>query len=315
MLRILKKQTERGGSMNLDDLFNFNLKQKKTLWFYIFISPFIIGFILFFIQPFIQAIIFSLNKLQLSGDGFELTFVGLKNYKYAFTVHPEFNREFIETIVKTISDIPSVLVFSFMAAYVLNQKFKGRMVARTIFFLPVIMGAGVVLRLEQTDFLTQVLGEGFEDKTAIFSEAVINNILLTLQLPEVLLNYILEAINYVPQIIRASGVQILIFLAGLQSIPSSLYESSKIDGATNWENFWLITLPMLSPIILTNIVYTVIDSFTAGGNPLVDLIKNTAFEGAGYGVSSAMAIFYFISIAMILAIILKIISRWVFYQK
>ena len=138
---------------------------------------------------------------------------------------------------------------------------------------------------------------------------------MDMRLPEGFLAFILQAVNYIPDIIRSSGIQIFIFLAGLQSIPGSLYEAADIEGATSWENFWLITVPLMSPIIVVNIVYTIVASFTAADNQLLSLIRQTSFGGGGYGIGVAMAWVYFLVIGIFLLIVLKIISRWVFYQE
>jgi ABC-type sugar transport system permease subunit len=133
-------------------------------------------------------------------------------------------------------------------------------------------------------------------------------------IPEGMMEYVVGAAESLPTVIRASGVQILIFLAGLQSIPRDVYEAASVEGATAWERFWLITFPMLTPLILTNVVYTVIDSFTVMNNELVLLIRTTMLEGAGYGVGMAMAMIYFTAIAIVLALVFAILSKRVFYH-
>ncbi len=301
--------------MKIRNLFNFNLKTKQNFWGYFFIFPLIIGFILFFVYPFIQSILFSLSELELTPIGFRLNYRGLTNYRFVFYVHGSFTRVMIGTIYDMLRNVPLIVAFAFFAAMLLNQKFKGRLLARTIFFLPVIMSAGVVLSMEQGDVAMQMVAAEAADGEFAGVADILIPFLEELRMPEVLINYVLYAIDYIPEIIRASGVQILVFLAGLQSIPSSLYEASKVEGATSWENFWLITLPLLSPLILTNIVYTVIDYFTNPTNELIQLIEQTKFGGAGFGVSAAMAWIYFIFIAVFLAVVVGLISRKVFYIK
>lgn len=292
-----------------------SLTTKKSLTGYLFILPFIIGFILFFLYPFIQSIVFSVSELKIVPDGYTLEFVKLKNYSNALFVNAKFNRTLIETILRMLADVPLIIFFSLFAAMLLNQEFKGRLAVRTIFFLPVIMGAGVILAMERVDYMTQILQTGQDLQGGFLSGAYLRSFLMQLKIPEGGLEYIISVVGRIPEIIRASGIQILIFLAGLQSIPPSLFEASRVEGATQWENFWFITLPLISPLILTNIVYTIIDSFTAASNDLVGLIKETAFGGAGYGVSTAMANIYFFAIAIILAISIGIISKWVFYHE
>lgn len=291
-----------------------SLGQKRNLAGWLFISPFLLGFAFFFLYPFAQSIAFSLSKLELVKDGFSLSWVGLENYRYAFRVHPTYARDLTTTVFNTAKNAPLILVFSFFAACLLNQDFKGRMVARTVFFLPVILSAGVLFRMESLNYVMKISAVDPSASGTRVSSVVIP-FLQTIRLPAFFVDYILYAVRIIPAVIRSSGIQILVFLAGLQSVPPSLYEAADVEGATGWERFWMITLPMLSPLILTNLVYTIVDSFTAGDNQLIDLIRSTILSGAGYGVSAAMAWVYFVIIGLILALAIKLISRRVFYQK
>ncbi|HHU93091.1 MAG TPA: sugar ABC transporter permease [Halanaerobiaceae bacterium] len=291
-----------------------SFKQRRILAGYLFSLPFLLGFTLFFFYPFIQAFIFSFNELVISREGFVLNFKGFDNYGYILNVHPDFLRIFVETILDTITNVPLVLAFSFFAALVLNQRFKGRFLARTIFFLPVILSAGIIIQMDIDDMVTQLL-HGARNAELIFTGVGLRNLLMNTKLPEGFIEFILGAVDRIPDIIRASGIQILIFLAGLQSIPPSIYEAADVEGATGWESFWLITFPMMSPIILTNAVYTIIDTFLTTTNEVVMLVRDEAIMGAGYGVSMAMAVLYFVMILIILGITIKVSSRWVFYQE
>lgn len=293
------------------------LKQKINFAGYVFTLPLIIGFLLFFLYPFILSISFSLSELKISSDGYELVFVGISNYHEIIMINPRFMEVFVNTILRTISDVPLVLGFSFFAAALLNQQFKGRVLARAIFFLPVILAAGVIREMEQIDLMTALLtsSEGAMGEDSFFSFQTMQSFLLGLRLPEALLNYILHALDHIPEIINRSGIQILIFLAGLQSIPSALYESAVIDGATAWEKFWKITFPLLTPLIMVNIVYTIVDFFTAADNELMQMINRVTFGGAGYGLGTAMSWLYFIFIIIFLGLIGFFISRKVFYYN
>jgi ABC-type sugar transport system permease subunit len=122
-------------------------------------------------------------------------------------------------------------------------------------------------------------------------------------------------VNNIFNIVNRSGVQMLIFLSALQSISPAIYESCKIDGATSWETFWKITLPMISPMILVNGIYTIIDSFTNDANPVMAYIADTYIKPDGDVVSSAMAWMYFMIVALIVAAIAGIFSAFVFYQR
>lgn len=289
-----------------------SLDTKRNLQGYFFISPLIVGFVLLFLYPFFQSIAFSLSRLELTPTGFTLKYVGLENYRHALLVNADFVRATVETMKSVFRDVPLVLAFSFFAAVLLNQKFKGRTAARIIFFLPVIMGAGVVMDLESRNFIAEVMeGDPYEGMLA----SRIVPFLIQMRIPENLTNYVVNAVEFVPVIVRASGVQIIIFLAGLQSVPSSLYEAARVEGSTEWESFWVITLPMMSPLVLANIVYTIIDSFTANNNQIVRMIRAVRVTGAGYGISAAMSWIYFVLIAVLLGIVIGVISKRVFYME
>lgn len=304
--------------MKLNRAFRMRLNTKRELNGWIFVAPFVIGFALFFLYPLYQSIRFSLSELEIMPGGFKLHFVGWQNYHKLLFENVKFRRVFVNTMIKTLSDMPLILIFSFFAANLLNQKFRGRFFARVIFFLPVIIGAQTVMHIQSGDFITGMMrSANLAQDAGIFSGLHLEQYLYQMKLPLQFTNYIMAAVNHLPAIINASGIQILIFLAALQSIPSSLYEAAKMEGATAWEYFWKITFPMISPMMLTNIVYTLIDSFTAHNNELVQLIRDTAWSGggAGYGISVAMSWLYFASIALILAVILGVLSRNVFYHE
>lgn len=293
-------------------ILRMSLDTKRNLQGYFFISPLIVGFVLLFLYPFFQSITFSLSRLELTPTGFTLKYVGLENYRHALLVNADFVRATVETMKSVFRDVPLVLAFSFFAAVLLNQKFKGRTAARIIFFLPVIMGAGVVMDLEGRNFIAEVMeGDPYEGMLA----SRIVPFLIQMRIPENLTNYVVNAVEFVPVIVRASGVQIIIFLAGLQSVPSSLYEAARVEGSTEWESFWVITLPMMSPLVLANIVYTIIDSFTANNNQIVRMIRAVRVTGAGYGISAAMSWIYFVLIAVLLGIVIGVISKRVFYME
>ncbi|NLU41934.1 MAG: sugar ABC transporter permease [Firmicutes bacterium] len=281
----------------------------------IFTLPFTLGFTFLFLRPFVQAIIFSFHNLQIGSHGYSLDFAGFGNYVNALFVQPEFVRTWVETTAQMLLNVPLILAFSFFSAVMLNQPFRGRTAARVLYFLPVILASGIVLQLEQDNYFIESLRSMEETEQGFISLQTLGVFLMRLRLPAGLLEFIMAAVQRAPVIIRSSGVQILVFLAGLQSIPPSLYEAADVEGGTAWENFWMITLPMLSPLILTNIVYTIVDSLVDPQNELVQLIRKSAFGSAGYGVSTAMSVLYFIGTFAILLIAIAIVSKWVFYHE
>ncbi len=291
------------------------LRRKRAVWGIIFTAPFTIGFILFFLRPMIQSVTFAFSELEITPYGFDLHYVGTENFKYAFMVNPDFVRVFTETTARILVDIPAIIIFSFFAANLLHQEFRGRTLARVIFFLPVILTAGVIYKLETTDILSQMRAFVPNEEGVISGTQAIIRLMLKLQMPSSFTYYIITAVSRIPDIINASAIPILIFLSGLQGIPASLYECAKIEGATGWESFWKITFPLISPLFLTNIVYIIVDSFTAPGNELVDLIYDTAWMRSNFGASVAMTLFYFGAIAVILIFVFAILSKRVVYME
>jgi ABC-type sugar transport system permease subunit len=299
--------------------FKLTLRQRENLLGYVFILPLIIGFVLFVLTPAVQSIRFSLNKLEFSPSGFTLIYTGLENYKFALLVNTEFVRILATTTGRLLNNAFWILAFSFFAASLLNQEFRGRLLARAIFFLPVVVCSGIVLKLDQTDYLAGVMQDtvahgGTLGETFLSGQALAD-FMIKMKMPEQFMANVTAAVDAIPQIINASGVQILIFLAGLQSISPSLYEAADVEGATKWECFWMITFPLLSPLIITNVVYTIIDFFVSPTNQVIAFIRNNTFYGSGFGPSCAMSWIYFGTIAVILAIVYGTISRLAFYHE
>ena len=294
------------------------LRGKEAVAGFCFIIPFLVGFIGLFLPMLFKSIAFSFSNMQVGTGGYVLQKAaegGLEHYKRALTIDPDFNLKLLNAVKDMFIQVPLILIFSFFAANLLNQKFKGRGIARSIFFFPVILTSGIILGIESSDLLQQTLGpEGMlsaDEASTVFN--ISNFLMHYTNLPATFVNYLSEAVLGIYDIVIASGVQILVFLAGLQGISPSLYEASNMEGATAWENFWKITFPMISPLILVNSVYTIIDSFTSADNELMTLIKKTIFSDVKYGFGSAMAWIYFLLITVIIAVVGGLISRKVFY--
>ena len=295
------------------------LQGKEAVAGYLFAIPFLVGFFGFFLPMLVKSVQFSFSNMTVEKSGYVLTKAaegGWEHYIRALTIDPKFNLELLNAVKDMGINVPLIIIFSFFAANLLNQKFRGRGIARSIFFLPVILTSGVVLGLESSDLLQTTLGpEGMlsaDDANTVFNVA--GFLLNYTNLPSGIVMYLSQAVRGIYDIVIASGVQILIFLAGLQGISPSLYEASDMEGATAWENFWKITFPMISPLILVNAVYTIIDSFTSADNELMKMIKTTIFTDVKYGFGSAMAWIYFLIIVVIIAVVGGIIGKRVFYM-
>lgn len=295
------------------------LQGKDAVAGYLFIIPFLVGFFGLFLPMLLKSVMFSFSNMTVEKGGYVLEKAangGFEHYIRALTIDPKFNLQLLGAVKDMAVNVPLILIFSFFAANLLNQKFRGRGVARSIFFFPVILTSGIVLGIESSDLLQATLGpEGMlsaDDASTVFNVATF--LLKYTNLPNGIVTYLSEAVLGIYDIVIASGVQILIFLAGLQGISPSLYEASNMEGATAWENFWKITFPMISPLILVNAIYTIIDSFTSANNELMTLIKKTIFNDVRYGYGSAMAWIYFLVIAVIISVVGGIIAKHVFYM-
>lgn len=294
-----------------------SLTGKEAIAGILFILPFLIGFFGIFLPLIVESIRYSLSNMEVSPSGYVLNPAannGLEHYLRALTIDPDFNLKLLTSIGQMAIQVPLVIIFSFFAATLINQKFHGRAIARSIFFFPVILTSGVILGLESSDLLQVTLsttGESADDMASFLNVAMF--LAEYTNLPKSVVGFLSNAVTGVYDIVVASGVQILIFLAGLQSISPSLYEASSMEGATAWENFWKITFPMISSMILVNSVYTIIDLFTNDTNEMMTTIRDTIFVDIKYGYGSAMAWIYFVCIAVILIVVGGLISRKVFY--
>ncbi|MFD1135189.1 carbohydrate ABC transporter permease [Paenibacillus sp. PDC88] len=292
------------------------LSQKRSLLGIIFISPWLLGFIFLFLTPMIQSIRFSLSELTVVSQGYELAYVGWSNFKEALLIDANYNRILTESVLQMIVNVPLILFFSLFSAVLLNQKFRGRGLARAIFFLPVILASGAVASAEASGLINLIGNATVAEETAgassQFNTLSMVQLLNEAGLPLVITEYIVDAVMRIYDIIRSSGVQILIFLAALQSVPSSMYEVAKIEGATGYESFWKITFPMVSPLILTNVIYTVIDSFTT--SPITQTIYTTAFQTQNFGLSASMSWIYTVVVGLLLFLIGFFISKRVHYN-
>lgn len=289
-------------------------ERQKALWGFVYVLPWLIGFISFFVIPLFNSLRYSLSKVEVKEGGLHITFVGLNNYIEAFTVHTSFNRTLVESITNMIVNVPLIVVFSLFIAVILNQKFRGRTFARAVFFLPVILASGIIANLESSSLIAAVQAERAGSRYLnILTSFELEWMMLEMGVDDTIISYLTGAVNRIYEIISQSGVQILIFLAGIQSIPSSMYEVAIIEGSTGYEAFWKITFPLVSPLILVNVIYTIIDQFSS--NDMTDLIRETALNNFNFGLSSAMAWVYFAAISIILILCSYIISKRVFYQE
>lgn len=296
-----------------------SLTTKRSITGYMFILPWLVGFLIFYLRSLIMTGSFSLSEISVAvGGGYDSKFVGLQNYLYAFRVHGSFKQVLTTSIGNMLVDVPLITFFSLLMAMLLNKKFRGRTLVRAIFFLPVIMNSSAINAA--IEFSRDMLAGGLSASSAEMASAASGVDLMyyvemfaSLGLPESLLEYVVGAVARISDIISASGVQIIIFIAALQSIPGSLYEVAKIEGATGYETFWKVTFPMVMPHIITNVVYTVVDNFA--NSEIVEMAYNTAFTEVNYGLSSAMSLISTAIVCLILVLVCGFIQKRTFYYN
>ncbi len=273
-----------------------------------FVLLFYIGFIFFFLAPLIQSIRFSFSNVTISSEGYQTEWIGWKNYIDNFTGSATFIGNLQASLLQMLWKLPVILISSLFLAILLNQKFRGRTFIRAVFFLPAIVASGIVITIIKNDNLAaSVLTGNMISSGSVFKSDFLGNFLSELGLGEKISGYATMISNQMFDSLWLTGIQMIIFLAGLQSIPSQLYEVSAIEGATAWENFWMITIPMLMPIILVNTVYTIVDTFTDNSNAVMQQVLLNV-KNVNLGWASSMAWTYFAIIGVILAIILFIFS-------
>jgi ABC-type sugar transport system permease subunit len=292
-------------------------RDKRAFAGYIFILPWILGFLIFFLKPLIQSLLFSVQDVKMAPDGFTATFVGLENYKYMLFKDPNFVRHLSDTLRNVIVQVPVITMFSLFIAVILNQKFRGRGLMRAIFFLPVIVTSGVVLVLLKDEVFSTTLN--VTQNVYLFKTTGLQEILVQAGVNSSIAGFFTNLINQIFSLTWKSGIQILLFLSGLQTVPPSSYEAAKIEGASGWDIFWKISIPMISPMIILNIVYSIIDTFTEygtewTGNTVMSSIYRTGFKDLLFGYSSAMAWIYFALIGLVLGLVYTFIGKKVFYM-
>lgn len=290
------------------------LQKRKAIAGYIFIAPFIIGFLVFMVKPFFQSLYMSFCDVQVGAGSFNPVWLGIDNYKRAFTIDPEFTRLLTEEISRMFVDSIAIMVFSFFVALILNQKFKGRALVRAIFFLPVILSSGVILGLETDNSLMAQLQVAIEETTSGVSiTGAVEEILRTAGVGVRAFETVFEIIDRVYDIAISSGIQIIIFLSGLQTISTSMYEAADIEGCTKWESLWKITFPMISSMFLVNWIYTIVDFCMRSDNEVIDKITTVMVDQINYGFSSAMTWIYFVIVIAFIGITSLFISKGVYY--
>ena len=287
------------------------IEQLKARYGWYFILSWVIGVVLFFAVPVIQSIIYSFSDMAITENGTQTEWVGLGNYRYIINEHTDYLKWLSSSITSFLYSLPIIVLLSMVLALLLNQTFRGRLFFRALYFMPVIIASGVVIKLISTMSGDDMTSSSVSDSVsgAMFS---VQDIINVLDLPSEVAEYVQKIISNIFDLIWNSGIQIVLFLAGLQSIPSSLYEASKVEGATKWEEFWFITFPMLSNVTLLVVIYTMVELFINSNNTLVSQVYSL-MRAAVYDETSAMMWFYFLIIGAVMGLLVLAYRK--FLQK
>lgn len=286
-----------------------SLERRNEKWGFLLLAPWIIGVLLFFINPLIKVVMYSFNDIKIDlVEGIVQSWKGVDNYVYVLTSHGTFYQELLTTIATVVPNTIIIVLFALFAAVLLNGNFKGRSLFRVVFFLSIIMSTDLISVQLSTTTNMEVSNDSEVSNMMFLASFLIKNT----GFPKELMFTILDVVGNVFSTVKLSGVQTLIFLSGLQTITPSHYEVAKIEGATAYETFFKVTVPMLSPLILTCTIYTIADNFM--NTDVVDLINYTSFNIAQYGQGAAMSVIYLLCVLLIIGITSFIIGKKVYYS-
>ena len=303
--------------------FRLTLATRDKLRGYAFLSPWLIGLVTIFIVPLVQSVVFAFSELKFNAGGtagYTLTFVGLQNFRDALLTaeYTNFPKYLAASLGDLLYNVPVVLIFSFFVALLLKRRTRGTNIVKAVYFLPVILSSGIFLGLQNNfgeasmSALEQTMASA-SSSIAVLKSMNLEKYLIEMNIPQEYIAYLTAPVDRLYSMILSSGVQIFIFLAGLNSISPSLYEAAEVEGGTAWENFWKITFPMSMPMLLVNLIFTVVDSFTSVNNTVMTYIYEMAFDRLDFGMSGAMGWIYFLILLTVMGIGLGLISRKVFY--
>ena len=287
---------------------NCGITALKAKYFWICVTPWAIGLVLFFILPIVQSLIYSFCSVKLLSGGVALQFQGLKNFKYIFAENADYTDYIAQAFIKFAYSFPIILILSLILALMLNQDFKGRIFFRALYFLPVIIASGAVLKTILSSTASG-LSSMQQDESIAMEMFNVTELVDSIGLPAQMSAYFTKIIDGITGLIWNCGIQTVLFIAGMQAIPSLLYEVSKVEGATKWEEFWFITFPSLSQVTLLVIIYTMVEQFTSSRNPMINAMY-TLMKGGNYDETSAVLWFYFALVGIIMGILIWAYNRF-----
>lgn len=287
---------------------NRGIIELKSRYGYMFTLHWIIGIVIFFALPLIQSIVFSFSKIEIVNGGINVDIIGLDNYKQILLADANYEQWLSGSVTSYLYSLPIILLLSMSLALILNQNFKGRLFFRALYFLPVIISTGAVINLIFKTTSSDMSNIGVSD--AYSSNMVsVDDIVKLLDIKGEIAQYITVTISKMFDLVWSCGIQIVLFLAGLQSVPSSFFEASRIEGATKWEEFWFITFPMLSRVTLLVTIFTMVELITSERTTLIKNVYSMMRTG-NYDETSAMMWFYFLICGGMMGLLVFLYNRF-----
>ena len=284
------------------------IESLKSQYGVMFISHWVIGMLLFFIFPILQSVYYSFTSLEINENGISTHFEKLSNYYNILVTDPEYLDNLLASFSSMLLSLPFILIVSMVMALLLNGKYKGRIFFRGLYFLPVIFASGAVLELFLKAGSINATSSAVSSSVA-FDMINFGDVLKGLNLPSTVEKYISSALSNIFLLIWQSGIQTLLLIAGLQTIPDLLYAVAKVEGATKWEEFWFVTLPMLMRTVFLVVIFTAIELVSSANNDIM-LKAYEQFNLMEYGVGSAMLWFYFLFVGIFIALIAFVYNKF-----
>ncbi|MBP3390114.1 MAG: sugar ABC transporter permease [Clostridia bacterium] len=287
---------------------NRGIVELKSRYGYMFTTHWIIGIVIFFALPLIQSIIFSFSEIEVVGGGIDVHFKGIENYKQILLVDANYDTWVTSSVTSYLYSLPIIILLSMSLALILNQKFRGRLFFRALYFLPVIISTGAVI-----NHIFRTTGSNMSDigvSDAYSANMIsVDDIVKLLDISGEVADFITTTISKIFDLVWSCGIQIVLFLAGLQSVPQSFFEASRVEGATKWEEFWFITFPMLSRVTLLVTIFTMVELITSERTTLIKNVYSMMRAG-NYDETSAMMWFYFLICGAVMGLFVFLYQRF-----
>lgn len=287
---------------------NRGIVELKSRYGYLFTTHWIIGIVIFFALPLIQSVIFSFSNIEIVGGGINTSFTGIENYKQILLTDANYETWVTSSVTSYLYSLPIIILLSMSLALILNQKFRGRLFFRALYFLPVIISTGAVINLIFKTTGSDMSDIGVSDAYSANMISV-DDIVKLLGINGEIAGFITGTISKIFDLVWSCGIQIVLFLAGLQSVPQSFFEASRVEGATKWEEFWFITFPMLSRVTLLVTVFTMVELITSERTTLIKNVYSMMRAG-NYDETSAMMWFYFLICGAVMGLIVFLYTRF-----